>query len=209
MLYGPYTPVFRPWWRLSGVLLFRVTTCCMVYKIGTHCSSCSWALGYYRARFVPYTIEILTPRTSAGAREDSSCCSSIYALGMMTGWEVRKACPMRPLSSSATQTWWESGEWPWCTGACVSIKKARSLDLVWQAKERCPSSSGPEEGACIAHHQTMSVAGASVCSLEAAEWTEQPVGQEKSRLHGAESSRSGCAGPSEESWADPRSQEPG
>lgn len=82
---------------------------------------------------------------------------------------------------------------------CVCTTKARFLDLVWQAKERCPSSSGPAAGACIAHHQPVSVAGASVCFLGAAGWTEQPAGQEKSRLHGAGSSRSGCAGPSEES----------
>lgn len=50
----------------------------------------------------------------------------------------------------------------------MSTKKARSLDLVWQAKEHCPFSSGPVAGACIAHHQPVSVAGASVCSLEAA-----------------------------------------
>lgn len=81
----------------------------------------------------------------------------------------------------------------------MTTKKARSLDLVWQAKEHCPSSSGPVAGACIAHHQPVSVAGASFCFLEAARWTGQLGGQEKSRLHGVGSSHSDCAGPSVES----------
>lgn len=81
----------------------------------------------------------------------------------------------------------------------MSTKKARSLDLVWQAKERCPSFSGPAADAYIAPRQPVSGAGAFVCSPEVAEWTEQPAGQEMSIRHGAGSTHSGCADPSEES----------
>lgn len=80
---------------------------------------------------------------------------------------------------------------------CIPLVRGsfRSLGWAWRATAHCPSSSFPAGGACTAPRQPASGAEASSCSRAAAGWTARPAGPERSRPHGAGSSRSGSSSP--------------